>query len=519
MLQGFFQKSASMPGGSNIDAIIKGITQWKTGRVEEQQQEQKGTIATLIVFIWWSSFSEKLKTRVGERLFPPCWKHCISTQYWTFFVWLWCKWVTSVSVKHTHNVFKSYAAYICQSCTRALTLKTIWKPWNKGDSSPGVSSKRIENNVFLFSFICTIFTPKSGYKTAKTKKKPLPFWNHLFKTETFLVSNQHVYYQVSGSNSCPSSAITMWLICQNLSGQLAGETMGTSLHRDWKANSRGSFMETGAPDHKPWKTARNISCDGSKTAWNHVAMLMCTIWKLNAEAELVPPVEPRMENQHHLYGRRYSQIADTGRKKVLWEVPDGTECREVTETSYRLSENMLNQPLGAIKAATWHSKATPPIRNPGLRFSKHLAGFQRISSTANTCRKAKVDGQTSMTQSAWADQITELHPGACYYIWAGLSLKSHSIQSQKYRLASNKTTRLKRKVIIVLVKHLHPARPDIPPRWQSVISKHPRLSLWEKYTSAQTWRFGSFVEPAVNRQFSKRSSFQITFKIGLWFAS
>lgn len=45
-------------------------------------------------------------------------------------------------------------------------------------------------------------------------------------------------------------------------------------------------------------------------------------------------------------------------------------------------------------------------------------------------------GQTSMTWSVWADKITVLHPVACYFIWAGLWLKSHSIQSQKYRLAS-----------------------------------------------------------------------------------
>lgn len=36
-----------------------------------------------------------------------------------------------------------------------------------------------------------------------------------------------------------------------MSGQLAAETMGTSLHRGCKANSRGSFMEMRAPEHKP----------------------------------------------------------------------------------------------------------------------------------------------------------------------------------------------------------------------------------------------------------------------------
>lgn len=178
--------------------------------------------------------------------------------------------------------------------------------------------------------------------------------------EAILINNQHVYYQVSGSNSCPSSAITMWLICQNLSGQLAGETMGTSLHRDCKANSRDSFMETRAPEHKPWKTARSISCNGSKTAWNHVAMLMCTIWKLNAVAEVVPPVEPQMENQHSPYGRSAPGAT------VRHLTQEATKCRgkfltgqNVERLHTLLIAFQRYQPLRAIKAASWHSQATP----------------------------------------------------------------------------------------------------------------------------------------------------------------
>lgn len=319
--------------------------------------------------------------------------------------------------------------------------------------------------------------------------------------ETILINKQRVYYQVSGSNSCPSSAITMWLICQNLSGQLAGETMGTSLHRDWKANSRGSFMETRAPEHKPWKTARNISCDGSRTAWNRVAMLMCTIWKLNAVAELVPPVEPRMENQHGPHGR----WAPGARVRHLTQ--EATKCRGKFLTGQNVER--LQRLLIALQRRCWinhseRSKQHPDIHKPLLRSGIQGYGFQStwldfkaflpLRTRVEKQKSCTPDGQTSMTQSVWADKITVLHPGACYYIWAGLWLKSHSIQSQKYRLASNETTRLKWKVMIVLVKHLHPARPDVPPRWQSVIFKHPPMSLWEKHTNVQTCRFGSFVE-------------------------
>lgn len=215
--------------------------------------------------------------------------------------------------------------------------------------------------------------------------------------ETILINNQHVYYQVSGSNSCPSSAITMWLICQNLSGQLAGETMGTSLHRDWKANSRGSFMEMRAP----WKTASNISCKWPQNCLKPCCNVYvryrevkcssrarCTCGALNGKST-------RSIRPHGPWS--YSQTPDTGSNKVPWEVPDGTECRELTETPYRFSENVLNQPLRAIKAPPWHSQATPPIKNTGLRFSKHLAGFQGNSSTASKRRKAKV------VHTQWSD--------------------------------------------------------------------------------------------------------------------
>lgn len=259
--------------------------------------------------------------------------------------------------------------------------------------------------------------------------------------ETILINNQHVYYQVSGSNSCPSPAITMWLVCQNLCGQLAGETMGTSLHRDWKANSRGSFMETRAPEHKPWKRARNICCDGSKTAWNHVAML--TLWKLHAAAELVPPVEPRMENQHSPYGR----WAPGATARHLTQ--EATKCRGKFMTGQNVER--LQRPLIAFQRTCWinhseWSKRHPDIHKPLLPSGIQGYGFQstwldfKALLPLRTCiekQKSRTpDGQTSMTQSVWADKITVLHPVACYFIWAGLWLKSHSIQSQKYRLAS-----------------------------------------------------------------------------------
>lgn len=182
--------------------------------------------------------------------------------------------------------------------------------------------------------------------------------------ETILINNQHVYYQVSGSSSCPSSAITMWLICQNLSGQLAGETMGTSLHRDWRANSRDSFMETGALEHKPWKTARNISCNGSRTAWNQAAILMCTIWKLNAAAELVPPVEPRMENQHTPYDRSAPGAT------IRHMTQEATKCREKFLTGQNV-ERLQRLPI-AFHRTCWinhseRSKRHPDIHKPLLR--------------------------------------------------------------------------------------------------------------------------------------------------------
>lgn len=186
--------------------------------------------------------------------------------------------------------------------------------------------------------------------------------------ERILINKKHVYYQVSGSNSCPSSAITMWLICQNVSGQLAAETMGTSLHRGCEANSRGSFMEMRAPEHKPWKTARNISCDGCKTAWNHFAMLMCAMWRLKCSGRARSTCEASngksTENIRQLGPRSYSQTPDTGSSKAPWEVPDGTECREVTQTSYRFQRTCwINH--------SERSKRHPDVHKPLLLSGTH----------------------------------------------------------------------------------------------------------------------------------------------------
>lgn len=296
--------------------------------------------------------------------------------------------------------------------------------------------KRTDNTV-SFPLMCPILTQKSSYKTSD--KKALSFWNRLFKMERILINKKHVYYQVSGSNSCPSSAITMWLICQNVSGQLAAETMGTSLHRGCKANSRGSFMEMRAPEHKTWKTARNISCDGCKTAWNHFAMLMCAMWRLNAAAQLVPPAKPRIENRQRTYGR--SAPGATARHLTQ----EAAKCRGKFLTGQNVER--LHRLLIAFRERV---ESTTQSDQSGILTSTSHSSYQEHRATvfkapgwisrrflplANTRRKAKVV-RTPMVRLQWLNpcgqtrlQCCSLEP--CYYIWAGLWLKKATASNHK----------------------------------------------------------------------------------------
>lgn len=125
--------------------------------------------------------------------------------------------------------------------------------------------------------------------------------------------------------------------------------MGTSLHGDWKGLSVRRQIRSSSLGKEPGYLLRRrlkqrCKVKASYLVVNRRSGRACSTcgasnWKSTQ------PTRPLGPWSH-------SQTPDTGSSKVPWEVPAGMERREVTESSYHFSENMLNQRLRAIKAAS-----------------------------------------------------------------------------------------------------------------------------------------------------------------------
>lgn len=236
----------------------------------------------------------------------------------------------------------------------------------------------------------------------------------------------------------------MWLICQNVSGQLAAETMGTSLHRGCKANSRGSFMEMRAPEHKPLEISQEYLLQRLQNCLKPLCNVNARYVEVNCSGRARSTCEASNgKSTEHTAARppwSYSQTPDTGSSKVPWEVPDGTECREVTQTSYRFQGTCwINYSERSKRHPDIH-KPLPPIRNTHRAhgFQSTWLHFKAISSTLRT----RVEKQKSCAPR-WSDFNDSIRVGGQDYsaaAWSPATISGLGSGLKKATASNHKNT-------------------------------------------------------------------------------
>lgn len=158
-------------------------------------------------------------------------------------------------------------------------------------------------------------------------------------------------------------------------------------------------------------------------------MKLC--WKVNMDSlqvnwqsawlsatKQIPPVGLKMENQHCIYsgiilGARLRQVTQEIANVVAGsaKVEEVMTVRGLHNTCSEKALNRWVHVLTLIKAASWHLQATSQKGNTEVWFSRTWLihkGIPQLKICWKQQKSYTASGQTSLTQSMWADKITVL---------------------------------------------------------------------------------------------------------------
>lgn len=159
-------------------------------------------------------------------------------------------------------------------------------------------------------------------------------------------------------------------------------------------------------------------------------------------------------------------------------------------------ESTTQSDQSGILTVTSHSSHQ---KHKGLGFQSSWLDFKAISSNCVHARRKATVVRTPMVRLQWLDLCGRTRLQCCTLGallldlgWALLEKPQHPIREIQASIKRDRTVKMKSNDGFSETSASCPGRTSLHADKQ-VIFKHPWMSLWEKYTDTQRWRFGSFV--------------------------